>query len=88
MCITYRGCISAIHFAVINVITAIDKAKIEHFSHIGTVENKKKKYLDTWPNTSVSIWPFKKVLGHIHKHKFPLQITEGKEQYKLRPNNL
>jgi len=27
---------------------------------------RKKKYLamDRWPNTSVSIWPFRKVLGH------------------------
>ena len=42
----------------------------------------KKKYLDIWPNTY-----FCKYLA-IHKYKCLLQITEGKEQYKIQPNIL
>ena len=48
------------------MLLILKHSKVACYLHCHTAEFKikKTKYLDMWPNTSVTIWPFRKVLGH------------------------
>ena len=61
------------------MLLILQYSKITSYLHCHTAEFKiKNKYLNVWPNTSVSIWPFRRKVWAIHKYECCHQITEDK----------